>query len=220
MSINTIQTYLDLITSEYQGQPNFVAVISTNVSPLVQVQNLLLSMIPLFDLDTPAVGNQLDIIGEWVGVSRDVNVPITGVFFTWDGDANVGWDFGIWASGNQSSITELPDDVYLTLIRATIAANNWDGTTNGAYAIWAQVFPESRILIQDHENMSYDLIFTGATLDSLTQALIVGGYINLRPEGVEVTNYFQGFLDFPIFAWDSDTTQLQGWDSGAWVAPL
>jgi Protein of unknown function (DUF2612) len=220
MSVNTTQTYLDLITSEYVDQPNFTAVVSLDVSPMVQVQKLLTSMIPIFDLDTPPVGNQLDIIGQWVGAKRTVNVPITGVFFTWDSTPNVGWDFGIWASGNQTSITELPDDVYLTLIRATIAANNWDGTTNGAYAIWATVFPESRILIQDHEDMSYDLIFTGATLDSLTQALITSGYINLRPEGVEVSNYFQGYLDFPIFAWDSDTATLQGWDNGAWVAPL
>lgn len=220
MSVNTVQTYLDLITSEYQGQPDFMAVVTTNVSPLVQVQNLMTSMIPIFDLDTPPVGEQLDIIGQWVGAKRAVNVPIGGVFFTWDGAASVGWDLGIWASGNQTVITELPDDVYLTLIRATIAANNWDGTTNGAYAIWATVFPNSRILIQDHEDMSYDLIFTGAILDSLTQALITSGYINLRPEGIRVANYFQGYLDFPVFAWDSDTSQLQGWNLGAWVQPL
>lgn len=217
----TIQDYIDLIPSENAQQPDFLAVITANVSMLVRIQELMQSMIPLFDLDLPPVGNQLDIIGQWVGVSRNIAVPIPGVFFTWDGDASLGWDFGIWAtSADQTEITVLPDAQYLTLIKAKIAANQWDGTTNGAYAIWNALFTNVTILIQDFQNMSYDLGIIGASLDSLTLALITGGYIPLRPEGVLINNYFTS--PGPVFAWDSDSALLQGWDTGLWatfVAP-
>lgn len=215
---NTIQDYLDLVTSEYQQQPNFMATVSFLVSFPVWVQTLLSSMISIFDLDTPPVGNQLDIIGQWVGISRQVNIPITGIYFTWDDVQSDGWDFGIWEPvPAQTSITSLPDDAYLTLIRAKIASNNWDGTTEGAYAIWSTVFPQFEILIIDHNNMSYDLAIIGGIVDSLTLALITGGYIPLRPEGIEVTNYYVSIDTNPAFAWDVENQYQQGWDQGSWL---
>lgn len=220
MSVNTVQTYLDLISSTYTNQPDFNAVVSLGVAPAVQIQQVLSTLIPLFDLDTPPVGTQLDIIGEWVGVSRNIAIPITGVFFTWDGAADLGWDFGVWPNGNQTSITTLPDSSYLTLIRATIAANNWDGTTEGAYDIWDNIFPELTIGIQDNCDMSFDLIVSGAAIDSLTLALITGGYIQLRPEGVEISVYYTSQGGNPIFAWDVESTLFQGWDEGYWATAI
>lgn len=214
----TVQDYLDLITSENINQPDFVATVSLFAQVPVQVQALYASMIPLFDLDTPPVGDQLDIIGQWVGISRNVLIPIPGVFFTWDGNAADGWDFGIWqAIPPTTSITVLPDDVYLTLIRAKIAANQWDGTTEGAYKIWDIIFPQYRILIQDNNDMSYDLAITGGIVDSLTLALLEGGYISLRPEGVKIALIFTSVDTSPAFAWDVESTYLKGWDEGSWL---
>lgn len=214
MNPNDVQYYLDLITSAWAEQPNYTAVVSLSVAPACQVQSLLASMIPLFDLSTPPVGNQLDILGQWVGVSRNVSIPITGVFFSWD-TAAVGWDLGVWANGNQTSITTLPDDVYLNLILGTIAANNWDGTTEGAYTILNQVFPNLGFGIQDYTNMTFALIVVGQ-VDALTQQLIVGGYINLRPEGVQIIHYYFAPVG-PVFAFDLNVPNFQGWDSGHWA---
>lgn len=220
--MSTVDDYLNLITSEHRDKPNFVATVKANVEVFVQAQNLLLSMIPIFDLDT-AIGDQLDILGEWVGVSRNVNVPIPGVYFSWDGDFTVGWDFGTWQGDlTPFEVTVLPDDAYRTLIRAKIAANHWDGTTEGAYAIWDQLFPNITILIQDNLNMSYDLAIVGGIVDSLTAALITGGYIPLKPEGVKVNEYFFPVNTGPLFGFDINNDFLQGWDSGSWareVAP-
>lgn len=217
----TIQDYLDLITSEYRNKPKFVATTELLVSLPVQVQTLLANMIPLFDLDTPPVGDQLDIIGQWAGITRNVSIPIPNVYFTWDGDFTVGWDFGTWQPLNQpTNVTTLPDDAYLSLIRAKIAANQWDGTTNGAYRIWDAVFPQFTILIIDLQNMSYNMAFVGAIIDSLTLALITGGYIPLRPEGVQINEYFVPVDTGPLFAWDIENTYLQGWDTGSWAREL
>jgi hypothetical protein len=217
----TVADYQALVSSKNADQPNFLAVIAANVAPSVQVQALLQAMISLFDLDAPPVGDQLDIIGKWVGVSRRIKVPISGVFFTWDGAANVGWDYGIWqGAGQTSNISSLPDDAYLRLIKATIAANNWNGTTNGAYAIWDALFTTFTILIQDNLNMSYAMAIVGGIIDSLTLALITGGYIHLRPEGVMISKYYVSQGAHPVFAWDLNVTNLQGWDVGYWATEI
>lgn len=221
MSVNTTQTYLNLITSEYKNQPNFKATITAVVNVLVQIQTLLDSMIAIFDLDLSPVGNQLVIIGQWVGVSKILTTPIPGVFFTWDDTSLDGWDSGIWQS-SQTEITVLPDDIYLLLIQAKIAINNWDGTTDGAYEIWNTVLPQYNLLIVDGQNMSFMAAIQGTIPDALTQALITGGYFVPKPEGVQITDYIFGVDTNPFFAWDCDTPSLAGWDIGSWgkvVAP-
>lgn len=214
----TIQDYLDLITSEYQNQPDFMATVEFLVAFPVRVQELLTAMVPLFDLDTPPTGQQLDIIGQWVGISRNVSIPSADIYFSWDADYTLGWDFGSWSpAGVPATITILPDDAYLTLIRAKIAANQWDGTTNGAYRIWDAVFPNFTILIDDLQNMSYNMAFVGGIVDSLTLALIQGGYIPLRPEGVLINEYLVPIDSNPLFGWDIENAYLKGWDEGSWA---
>lgn len=219
----TKQDYLDLITSAFKAQPNFNAMVDFMVAIPVQVQTLMDQMVnSLFDLSTPPVGDQLDIIGQWVGVSRIVSIPIVGVYFSWDGTNNgVGWDFGSWQPTNvPSTITILPDDAYLNLLRARIAANNWDGTTTGAYAIWSAVFPQFKILIQDNCNMTYTLGIVGGIVDSLTLALITGGYIQLRPEGVRVDTFYAPVDAGKAFCWDVESDVSAGWDEGSWLKEL
>jgi hypothetical protein len=218
---NTIQTYTGLITSEHQSKPNFIAVITAATAPLVQIQTLLQAMIDLFDLDMNPVGDQLDIIGQWVGISRLINNPFSNIFFTWDGVQSNGWDFGIWQSATHpTAIVSLPDDIYLSLINAKIAANSWDGTTEGAYKIWDVLFPQFSLIIDDHQNMSFSVALQGGVPDSLTLALLVGGYLPLRPEGVEISEYFIPVDSNPLFAWDSDSSYVNGWDVGSWAIEM
>ncbi len=212
-----LEDYLNLITSEHRLKPKYMAMVSFGSEVYVYLQDLLASMIPKFDVDT-AVGNQLDIIGQWVGISRNVSIPISGVYFSWDADYTLGWDYGTWQpSYLPTEVTVLPDDAYRTLIRAKIAANQWDGTTNGAYAIWDAIFPTVTILIQDNQDMSYDLAFVGGIVDSLTVALVSEGYIPLKPEGVRVNTYFFPVDTGPVFAWDLESDLLGGWDEASWA---
>lgn len=213
----TIVEYLNLITSAFRQKPKFTATVTANVSTPVRIQELLLSMIPLFDVDA-ARGDQLDVIGKWVGISRHLTTPISGAYFSWDGAASVGWEYGIWqANLAPGEITTLPDDVYRTVIKAKIAANHWDGTIDGAYAVWDEIFTQITILIKDNQDMTYELGFVGGTLDTLTLALVTQGYIPLKPEGVRLIGVFTPANDGPLFAWDVDSELLQGWDTGSWV---
>lgn len=217
MAVNTVQTYLNLITSAHNSQPNFVATVSISVAGQVRIQDVLTSMIPLFDLDLGPVGDQLDIIGLWVGFPRELTIPVTGVYLTWDGTSAEGWDFGVWQDPNQpNQVVSLPDDVYLTFIRAKIAANHWDGTTEGAYKVWAAAFPTLSILIIDNENMTFDIAFVGAIVDSLTAAVITNGLLPLKPEGVRIDEYLFPVNTGPLFGWDLENEFVKGWDEGSW----
>lgn len=219
----TVQQYLDLITSEHRGKPNFEATLKLVLEIFVQIQTVQASFIPIFDIDLNPVGNQLDIIGQWVGAPRQINSSFAGVFFTWDDTVSDGWDSGVWQeTGAPSAVVTLPDDVYLEFIKAKIGVNSWDGTTLGIYAIWAKAFPQFNIMIQDNQNMSYIVVIQGTVPNALFKALIAGGFIVPRPEGVQVQNYVFPVDTNPIFAWDSESAGLGGWDEASWgqvVAP-
>lgn len=217
----TDEKYIALIPAANRQEPNFTRTVQLDVAVQVRVQNLIESMVPIFSVDT-AVGDQLDIIGQWVGVTRNVTIPVTGIYFQWGGsDPLLGWGYGTWQPlSAPSTITTLPDDAYRTLIKAKIAANRWDGTTDSAYAIWDSLFTGVTILIVDNQDMSYALGIVGGILDSLTLALLTGGYIPLKPEGVRISEYFVAVNDGPLFAWDTDGEFAAGWDEGSWASEL
>lgn len=217
----TLLEYLNLIPAANRNKPKFVATISIGAEFYAYIQFLLQQMsTTLFDLDL-AVGDQLDIIGKWVGISREVRIPVSGVYFSWDGsDPSVGWDFGSWQpSGDPTEVVILPDDAYRTVIKFKIAANHWDGTTDGAYAIWAILFPDLVFLIQDNQDMTYDLLIIG-DISSLMLALIRSGAIALKPEGIRIANYYRPSDDGPVFAWDIENEFFGGWDEGSWATAL
>lgn len=218
--MNTTETYQSLVTSQHRKQ-KFLALVGISGSFYSRIQFVLNSLQTKFDVDY-AVGNQLDIIGLWVGVSRFIRSPITGIYFEWGSTASVGWSNGIWQGefSPTSGLTSLPDDIYRTLIRAKIAANSWNGTIDGAYDIWETIFTNNIIVIQDNQDMSIVIAIVGETVDSLTTALITGGYIQLKPEGVKVDYYAIPVDTNPVFVWGSEGTVdgVAGWGSGSWAS--
>ncbi len=212
--------YLNLITSEHRQKPKFIQMVTDGASAGVTLQNVFASMIPLFDVDS-AVGDQLDILGLWIGISREIPIPIPGVYFSWDSTADLGWEFGVWrAASDPTEITILPDDVYRTFIKAKIAANRWDGTLKSMYEIWDSVFTDITIFIQDNQDMSYNIGFVGRPVDTLTLELIKQGYLPLKPEGVRVNIIYSPVDDNKLFAWDIENDVLAGWDTGSWAKEI
>lgn len=215
--------YTSLITSEHQSAPKYMAMVSLLAQWGVDRRNVLASIPGLFDVDN-AVGQQLDWTGQWIGQSRNLKVPLTGVYFSFD-TAGVGFDQGTWFGpfNPTTGIVSLPDDSYRTLLYATIAANNWDGTVPGAYSAWNTIFQPLgyQILIQDNQDMSMDIALIGPTPDAVTLALFTGGYLNLRPAGVLLNTYYtQSVPNAPVFGFDIENSSISGFDVGAWAVPV
>lgn len=172
-----------------------------------------------FDLDV-AVGQQLDVIGEWVGISRFVRIRLTDIYFSMD-IVDLGFDEGQWYSiyNSQYQTVELDDDRYRTLLRARIANNRWNGTVPGAYAVWETLFQDTGIglLIQDLQGMHMLIAFTGPVLDSITTSLMTGGYLDFKPAGVRIDAYIVPTVpDAPYFGFDVQNSSIDGFDLGAW----
>jgi hypothetical protein len=211
--------YLALITAEHQNCPNYLAHVAGMIQPDVDNQNVLETIAgSAFDIDQ-AVGVQLDVIGRWVGVSRNLATPLTGVYFALD-TAGVGLDQGYLEGPYDptTGVVSLDDASYLILLRAKIAANHWDGTVPGAYEVWNTVFGAEgyQILIQDNQDMTITLLLWGPIPDAVTQALFSSGMLDLVPAGVRVDQYLiPSVANAPYFALDVENSLLAGLDTGA-----
>lgn len=210
-----LDDYLNLLPAEHDTQPNFLATLTAILQPFVDISNVLQSAPSLYDLDV-ATGPQLDVIGKWVGFSRMLNVPITGVFFSFD-TAGLGFDQGvIQGPGNPATaVTSLDDDTYRLMIYLQIQANHWDGSMEHAEELLAAAlvsYPNTHIFIQDNLDMSMTVGITGTLPNKLFQTLLQNGYFNLRPAAVELTNVLVS--PGPFFGFDIENYNISGFDVG------
>lgn len=212
-----VSKYLALVTSEHQTS-NFLAVVSALVQGSVDNQALLADLPEDFDVDT-AAGAQLDVVGKWVGITRNLTVPLTGVYFAW-GTSGVGWGQGTWKGEFDPStgLVVLPDDSYRTLLKFKIAANSWDGTVPSAYEIFAALFPtgDPSVIIQDNGDMTMIMALLGTIPNAVTAALFNDGELALKPAGVMLIPYTPSMDNTPYFGWGVESASISGWGVGAW----
>lgn len=213
-----VTAYTGLITSQHADKPKFVAMIGGVAQCFVDQQSGLKGFVPAFDLDQ-AVGAQLDILGAWVGITRNVSTSISGVYFAFD-TPGVGFDQGVWRGpfDPADGIVRLDDETFRLLIRAKIAANKWDGTIKSAASILESIFGEEiYIFIEDNQDMSMTVGISGKLPSALLLAIFGGGYIPLKPASVLV-NYVTTSVDGDaIFGFDVENRYISGFDSGAWA---
>lgn len=183
----SVQFYLDLFTSQYQGSPKLLKWAQVVLQYFDDCFACLNTFDKSFDLFT-AVGAQLDILGTIVGVGRTVSFQPTV------GSPTLG------------------DDDYRLLVKARIAFNQWNGKIDSLQAIWLQLFPSGNIAVIDGQNMSMTVAL-GGLFTSMQADLIRNGYIVPRPEGVLI-NYI--FNDVPYFGFDSSSL-IAGFDTGHWI---
>lgn len=137
--------YTGLITSQHANKPKFMAMVAGVSQPFVDLLSVLASIPASYDLDN-AIGDQLDVVGEWVGISRNISTPLA-VYFSLD-TSGLGFDQGSWQGPYDPStgLISLDDDTYRLLIRAKIGANSWDGTLGTSAAILNSIFGSSESL--------------------------------------------------------------------------
>ena len=212
--------YLGLITAFHRGKPKFAATVHALVEPVVAQQSFMAHLPLDFDLDE-AIGVQLDQVGEWVGRSRFVATPIAGAWFSFDTEFR-GFDAGSWFQpfDTDGGITRLDDETFRTLLRAKIAANNWDGTLPAAKEALEIIFPggETQLVITDNQDMTITFGVSGVIPSALFIALLSDGYLPLKPEGVRA-DYLITTVDGPLFGFDVQNEFISGFDTGAWGAP-
>ena len=159
--------YAGLLLSEYKLLPRAKATIEIYVKQALG--DMLASQLdPAFTLET-AVGPQLDILGKYIGLSRNIGLPVpepfyefsdyTGVVGSPNGftdylnpaiNAGVIWDNYLF-QGTEN--TALSDAAYLFMLQMQIVLNSNDGTLASIMAFLQEFFP-GQVLLLDNGNMS------------------------------------------------------------------
>lgn len=207
-------SYADLITSQHRDKPKFRALVELLTQHFADCQIVAQSIPGKFDLDV-AVGVQLDVVGQWVGISRFIPIPIDGVYFTFD--TGPGLDVGLLKGEYDSSdgLTRLPDDYYRKVIKAKIVANHWDGSLQGVETIVGLIFQGDGydVSVTDNQDMSVTILMLTTNPNKISAGILKSGMINIKPAGVQL-NLAKKSSDGPVFCFDIQNDNFAGFDSG------
>lgn len=219
--------YTDLITNYHATKPLFFQHVDLSTRPLLDTNTALNSLITAFDIDT-AVGVQLDILGEWIGRTRYVSVPISSIYFSLDTDG-LGFDQGVWQGpyDPDNGYTALSDETYRVILKAKIAINSWNGQNDTLPPILDTALEGSglRMQIVDNQDMTISIwVFPEVDIASVSLELIAAikqGYLTVKAAGV-----WGGSIEIPavetpsvgskFFGFDMDNDFIAGFDDGAW----
>lgn len=218
--------YTDLITNYHRGKPLLVDHIDLSTRPLTDINTSLNGLISAFDIDD-ANGVQLDILGMWIGRTRIVSQPISGVYFSWDSDG-LGYDQGIWQGpyDPDTGYTSLSDETYRIILKAKIAINNWDGTNDSLPGILDTALLGSGLTMQivDNQDMTISVwVFPDSTIADVSLELLAAirqGYLTVKAAGVYTGEILTPSTGNQFFGFDIENKFIAGFDEGAWGAQL
>jgi hypothetical protein len=219
--------YTRLITNYHATKPLFYQHVDLSTRPLIDIDTAIAGLIDNFDIDT-AVGVQLDILGEWIGRSRIVSVPITDIYFSWDTDG-LGYDQGVWQGpyDPDAGRTALSDDTYRIILKARIAINNWNGQNDTLPEILDTALAGSglRMQIVDNQDMTISVwVFPEKDIDDVSRELLAAirqGYLTVKAAGVWAGDIETPGIETPstgtkFFGLDMDNEYIGGFDVGSW----
>lgn len=235
--------YTGLITSEYKAAPHFNSLVAKLVDYNIALDRYILKMVDMFDVDT-AKDDQLDILGECVGVTRSLSfepspaakghlyLPGPETTEEFNGDESLYLQYRTPSPANMAETDtvrtldvkyendETPlinDDIFRIMVKARIIQNIWKGNVLDLYEMWSLLFPDNLGLqIQDLQDMSFNIVLVGS-YSNLMQELIAHGYIIPKPEGVRINMLsFVSTDGLPIFSYDFDTLNYSGY-KGHWL---
>jgi hypothetical protein len=184
--------YENLMTSQYATSAKTKAFYAAMLKKFDDVTNFLVWLLAAADIDN-AEGDVLDQIGAIVGAVRTVPFAPT------DGGSPV-----------------LDDPTFRSLIYATIAQNQWDGTIDSLQSLWIKIFPNLSIQIQDNQDMTATIVLYGTASD-IQVDLITNGLIVPRPDGVL---YTYAFAEKPYFGFGQEAGEIAGFGTGHWAPPV
>lgn len=194
-----ITAYQNLVTSEHRPRPKFMAVLGALVQPFADCNAALMSLPGIFDLDN-AAGQQLDMVGQWIGQSRLLTTT----------------------AASQAGVNQMDDAHYSPLLHGLAYLNSqWDGSTPVAYEAYKQWWninygPNAGALIQDNGDLSILLAQYGAVLDQQDKAIFNNGYMDARLAGILVKSHVTATAAAPLFGLDAEGEGIAGLDVGCW----
>lgn len=217
MTSNAYEDYAELIAGAHVERPKFTQWLQAITEPLKTARERLAAMQRQFDVDY-AVGDQLDAVGARVGISRNLPMRLTGVYFALDDVEGIGLDRGVWKGkyDPDDGVNSLGDETYRAVIKAKILANSFDGTNGSLPRFLSDVLsyfdvPAKVLDLQDLQTMHVALHLTKDTTPPIVWELFSRRIIDVTAAGVSIA-----IIDNdPWFGLDYDTASVKGLDEGS-----
>lgn len=172
----TVDYYAGLLLTEYRNSPRAVATIRIYAKQAI-ADMLELDVQDGFDVDT-ALGAQLDIIGKYVGIPRNIGDPTPRPYYQFsDGVGPIirgnGFQDGTNLSQNAAAIwysgiflgaenTDLTDAAYVLMIKLKIILNANNGTLASIMA-FLQMFLPGVVALTDNKDMTLTYTLSSRT---------------------------------------------------------
>lgn len=185
---------LSRVAQQYTGSAKFLALLQAIMEQSQEIETVFQQVAAVTDIDA-CEGVQLDIIGQIVGISRYVKGGLPVAFFGFalqpgaqqlgeEGLADIGARFRDDAEA-ATGTNAAGDQQYRLFLRARIARNHTHGNIEGVIAALQYVFDTADVLVEDKNNMSFD-ISIGKRLSYPEQVLTYLLQIIPKPAGVRI----------------------------------
>lgn len=146
-----IEDYKDLVPMDNSQKEKFMSFLTMILTPLINLGASVETMDMAFDLYN-AAGNQLDVIGELVGVKRLLPYSLASPLVIDNGDGTT----------TRIYTNELEDEEYRLMIMLKIAKNEWNGTNQQLCDIYQMIFGQNYTFSYfDNQDSSVTFVVTG-----------------------------------------------------------
>lgn len=191
----------DRIYAQYRDKPKFVKWLEITRNQGKPIDDVFEKIALSWDIDS-AEGELLNIIGIIVGVDRNFinKVELDYVQFGQD-DAEFGDSESFFSSDSVASDGQMSDGLFRLLIKSKILKNNRSATIEDIIEQMQILIPVDFVKINNQENMTFSIEFSGALSPLQRYALFNENIIQI-PQGV-LFNGFTELFDYVEFG-DSD----------------
>jgi len=161
------ENYASLLTSDLYSKPKTNELARSVVRPGIDLSMTVQSITMAFNIDN-ANGDQLDIIGEYVGLPRLLNyAPATGS-------------------------REMDDEEYRLSLKLAVARNTWDGSFGSIEKVYKEILgDEYSIVVKDNQDMTIEIDVYGDVSTRMLEIFENAGLL-LIPVGVGKTVQTEG----------------------------
>lgn len=210
--------YTALIAGAHRNKPKFKELVYLLTQHNEIERQRLADMQRDFCLDY-AIGDQLDALGVRIGVSRELPLRLTGVYFALDDEDGIGLDLGVWKQpyDPDDGITRLDDEIYRAVLKSKVLINHWDGINGTLPELITKILShfgvDAKVIdLQDYQTMEIAINLTKRTTPIIVWELITRRIIDIVSAGVGVNITDNN----PWFGLDYQTASVQGLDGGSW----
>lgn len=187
---------LDRIYAQYRNKEKTVSWLSITMQLATQLSSTAQAVRVMYNIDS-ATGEQLNIIGRIVGISRNfiANYTLDPTFFAAlpADPGEFGDESTVFSELSIDADATMSDDLYRIAIKSKIVKNNADASIDAILTSMNFILPQMDTLrLIDGEDMSFSIEFYG-NISELERWALLNAKLIPKPQGVRFNGFLEGY---------------------------